>query len=59
MQRLWISSVTDKAIKEGFKKLKNAREYEAYIIAHIVEVLLTGSSESMLLELLPVNITLN
>lgn len=29
MQRLWISSVTDKAIKEGFKKLKNAREYEA------------------------------
>lgn len=29
MQRLWISSVTDKAIKEGFKNLKNAREYEA------------------------------
>lgn len=29
MQRLWISSVTDKAIKEGFKNLKNAHEYDA------------------------------
>lgn len=29
MQRLWISSVTDKAIKEGFKNLRNARDYEA------------------------------
>ena len=28
MKRLWISSVTDKAIKDGFNKLKNAREYE-------------------------------
>jgi DNA topoisomerase-3 len=28
IKRLWISSVTDKAIKEGFKKLKNGREYE-------------------------------
>lgn len=28
LKRLWISSVTDKAIKEGFKKLKDAREYE-------------------------------
>lgn len=28
IKRLWISSVTDKAIKEGFNKLKNGREYE-------------------------------
>lgn len=29
MQRLWISSVTDKAIKEGFKNLKNACDYDS------------------------------
>ena len=29
VKRLWISSVTDKAIKEGFSKLKNGREYDA------------------------------
>lgn len=28
IQRLWISSVTDKAIKEGFAKLKNGKAYE-------------------------------
>ncbi len=28
MKRLWISSVTDKAIREGFKNLKNAKDYE-------------------------------
>jgi DNA topoisomerase III len=28
IKRLWISSVTDKAIKEGFRKLKNGKEYE-------------------------------
>lgn len=28
LKRLWISSVTDKAIKEGFEKLKDGREYE-------------------------------
>jgi DNA topoisomerase III len=28
IRRLWISSVTDKAIKEGFAKLKDGREYE-------------------------------
>lgn len=28
LKRLWISSVTDKAIKEGFRKLKNGKEYE-------------------------------
>jgi len=27
LKRLWISSVTDKAIKEGFKKLKDGKEY--------------------------------
>lgn len=27
MKRLWISSVTDKAIREGFAHLKDAREY--------------------------------
>lgn len=28
VQRLWISSVTDKAIKNGFKQLKPGRQYE-------------------------------
>jgi len=28
VKRLWISSVTDKAIKEGFGKLRDGREYE-------------------------------
>ncbi len=28
IKRLWISSVTDKAIREGFASLKNGREYE-------------------------------
>src|SRR3712207_4806469 len=28
LKRLWISSVTDKAIKEGFSKLKSGKEYE-------------------------------
>ncbi|QWC24579.1 DNA topoisomerase III [Bacillus haikouensis] len=28
LKRLWISSVTDKAIKEGFNKLKDAKGYE-------------------------------
>ncbi|EQF24088.1 DNA topoisomerase III family protein [Clostridioides difficile CD160] len=28
LKRLWISSSTDKAIKEGFAKLKNGKEYE-------------------------------
>ena len=27
-KRLWVSSVTDKAIREGFANLKDAREYE-------------------------------
>lgn len=29
IKRLWISSVTDKAIQEGFKNLKDGRKYEA------------------------------
>jgi DNA topoisomerase-3 len=28
LKRLWISSVTDKAIKDGFKNLGNGRDYE-------------------------------
>lgn len=28
VRRLWISSVTDKAIREGFAKLKDGREYD-------------------------------
>ena len=27
VKRLWISSVTDKAIKDGFRKLKNGKDY--------------------------------
>ena len=29
IKRLWISSVTDKAIKQGFKNLKDGRKYDA------------------------------
>lgn len=29
LKRLWISSVTDKAIREGFERLKDGREYES------------------------------
>ncbi len=29
VQRLWISSLTDGAIREGFRKLKDARHYDA------------------------------
>ncbi|WP_128894273.1 DNA topoisomerase III [Longirhabdus pacifica] len=28
LERLWISSVTDKAIQDGFKKLKNGKAYD-------------------------------
>ena len=28
IKRLWISSVTDKAIRDGFNKLKNGKDYE-------------------------------
>src|SRR5699024_7741520 len=28
IKRLWISSVTDKAIREGFKNLKTGKQYE-------------------------------
>ncbi|MDM5318855.1 DNA topoisomerase III [Bacillus pumilus] len=28
LKRLWISSVTDKAIQEGFKRLKDGKEYD-------------------------------
>jgi len=28
LKRLWISSITDKAIKEGFKNLKSGKQYE-------------------------------
>ncbi|KUO49863.1 MAG: DNA topoisomerase III [Desulfitibacter sp. BRH_c19] len=28
IKRLWISSVTDRAIRDGFNKLKNGKEYE-------------------------------
>ncbi|HIT88857.1 MAG TPA: DNA topoisomerase III [Candidatus Merdenecus merdavium] len=33
MKRLWISSVTDKAITEGFKKLKPSKEYDNLYMA--------------------------
>lgn len=35
IRRLWISSVTDKAIKEGFSHLKDGREYESLYEAAI------------------------
>ena len=33
IKRLWISSVTDKAIKDGFARLKNGKDYEALYAA--------------------------
>lgn len=35
LKRLWISSVTDKAIKEGFNRLKDGREYENLFAAAV------------------------
>ncbi|CUH94778.1 DNA topoisomerase 3 [Propionispora sp. 2/2-37] len=35
LKRLWISSVTDKAIKEGFSKLRSGKDYE-YLYASAV-----------------------
>lgn len=34
-RRLWISSVTDKAIREGFVRLKDAREYDNLFAAAV------------------------
>ena len=34
-RRLWISSVTDKAIREGFAHLKDAREYDSLYAAAV------------------------
>lgn len=33
MKRLWISSLTEEAIREGFKKLKDAKEYDKLYFA--------------------------
>ena len=33
VKRLWISSMTDEAIKEGFQKLKEQKEYESLYLA--------------------------
>ena len=33
VQRLWISSMTDEAIKEGFAQLKDQKEYQSLYIA--------------------------
>ncbi|HEX8517331.1 MAG TPA: DNA topoisomerase 3 [Bacteroidia bacterium] len=33
MKRLWISSLTEEAIREGFKKLKDAKEYDSLYFA--------------------------
>jgi len=35
LKRLWISSVTDKAIQDGFKQLKDGRLYEALYAAAV------------------------
>jgi len=35
LKRLWISSVTDKAIQTGFKQLKDARQYESLYMAAV------------------------
>ena len=43
MKRLWISSVTDKAIREGFAHLRDAREYE-----HLYEAALSRAEADWL-----------
>ena len=35
IKRLWISSVTDKAIKDGFKGLKNGKDYEKLYLSAV------------------------
>ena len=43
LKRLWISSVTDKAIREGFAHLKDAREYQ-----HLYEAALSRAEADWL-----------
>ena len=48
VKRLWISSVTDKAIREGFKNLKDGRAYlNLYAAAEAIgaEADLAGGNE--------------
>jgi len=35
IKRLWISSVTDKAIKDGFRNLKNGKDYEKLYLSAV------------------------
>ena len=42
LKRLWISSVTDKAIREGFAHLKDAREYQ-----HLYEAALSRAEAGL------------
>ncbi|QUH21277.1 DNA topoisomerase III [Alkaliphilus sp. B6464] len=35
IKRLWISSVTDKAIKDGFKGIKNGKDYEKLYLSAV------------------------
>ena len=43
MRRLWISSMEDSAIKEGFSRLKNGEEYDAlFLLPHCAGQRLTG-----------------
>ena len=37
MRRLWISSMEDSAIKEGFSRLKNGRDYDLSLLPAIMQ----------------------
>ncbi len=47
LKRLWISSVTDRAIKEGFAKLRDGKAFEPYMHRQLLEQRQIGWSESM------------
>ena len=47
IKRLWISSVTDKAIREGFAKLKNGMSMMRFMMLQCAVPRQTGWLESM------------
>ena len=51
IKRLWISSVTDKAIKDGFANLKPGKAYDIYTLQQLHVQKLTGISVLMQLVL--------
>ena len=44
VKRLWISSMTDEAIKQGFQELKDQGEYQSLYLAGLSRAMVIGFS---------------